>query len=259
MSIAIDRLPATHDYTLQPAAGGSLLAGVLGPVGEWREAEAGKTLVLAADLREYGYQRTREKGPATRKQFAAILAAAGVAPAVRLTPEKPDSPGHPALEVVSFDRGPGRLLGFLNDGAAACERTVVLERPWHVYNLRTREYLGQQQQWELRIASGDCQLYALLPEKLSAPVLTAPRAAKRGSDLALTIADKALAGEVLEVSATDATGKARPEYGGFVTLDAAGKAKAAVPLALNDPAGAWVVKLTAVVSGAAADAKVKVE
>jgi hypothetical protein len=252
-TLIADTPPAGHDYYLNPAPNGSPLAEMLGPPGEVRSAGNGRTLVMKEGISEYGYERFREKGPAIRAQVAGIMGSTGLVPVVTVAPDAEGKPRHPGLEIVTFQRGNGLVVGFLNHSAAPYERRVATQTARHVHDLRARKCRGLRKEWDLKIGSGECKLYALLPEQVAQINPVVPKAATRGSEALISLSDKALSGHIIAVAVTDPAGGERPEYASCVAVDGQGRAQTTMPFALNDPVGEWHIKIRDIAGGVAID------
>lgn len=132
----------------------------------------------------------------------------------------------------------------------------------HVYEVRTRQYLGHTDRVEARLGYGDAAIYALLPYTVEGVEVSAPDSAGPGQQVSLRIALCGSAGgglgdHVATVRVYAPDGTECPHYAFRLPLPA-GVGEAAVPLALSDPAGAWRIVARDVATGVEGETQVVV-
>jgi len=153
---------------------------------------------------------------------------------------------------ASFRKGSAEYLGLLKTDEPEVRShpiTVQLGRPWHIYDVRGRRYLGQAERIRDSIQTAEPKLYALLPEPVTRVVLDGPRTARRGDSVRFRIRVAGGGGHetVLRFRVLRADGAlARPYSENLET--ASGGAEAGFRIALNDPPGSWRVQVTDAVS-----------
>ena len=256
-TVIADTLPARYDYTLRPAAGGSLLADLFGQPGETRQVGAGKAILLKAAPAGYGRDREKPAGAQARALFAPLVRDAGVRPWVTL------APAAAGLEVVTYRRdgdarvgtGGAAYVGILRDAGGEARVEANVSQPLHVYDVRAQRYLGKVAQWDVTAGEGDTRLFALLPYKVAGVKAALPAGpAQPGKECAFEVALQVepvgpLAPHALSVAVRDPDGRPRPEYGSVLITNAQGRATVRIPFALNDPTGVWKASVSDTASG----------
>jgi hypothetical protein len=138
-----------------------------------------------------------------------------------------------------------------------------LPRRAHVTNARTGEALGETDRLRATLTAGDGLVLTLGPAR-EAVSLSGPTAARRGTavELEATFAAPAQATpaspRLLRWHVIGPGGELRPEYA-RVTVEDGPVARFVVPSALNDPAGEYRVRVADVLSGAWAEALLRLE
>ncbi len=228
------------------------------------------------DRRE-GERGARRAAPAWRALVRAVLAQAGVRPAVSIT----DPAGRPvpnvriaryrfgAHEVVALLSGDLDVrTSFSRDGVTVYEDAalgrvvrhevdVALPSLAHVTNARTGEDLGERKSLRTALVAGDALVLSLGPERTPLH-LEGPAAAKRGEAVAFTVSAPAAARRLLRWHVTGPDGAFRPEYA-QVTVEEKPQAAFTLPSALNDPAGEYRIRVGDVLSGASAETTLRLE
>lgn len=214
---------------------------------------------------------------AWRAVVRAVLAEAGVRPAVSIA----DPAGRPVsnVRVVRYRFGEHEVVALLDgnldvktsfsrDGVTVYEDAeqgrvvrhevdVALPRAAHVTNARTGEALGEAARLRTTLTAGDALVLALGPER--PPLrLEGPGRAKRGDALALTASGSAAGRRLLRWHVHGPDGAFLPEYA-RVTVEDGPSVAFVLPSALDDPAGAYRVRVTDVLTGASAETSVRLE
>ena len=191
----------------------------------------------------------------------ALLATAGVTPAVRIDHVTPPEKGH--LEVLSARYRDGDALYVLllprYAGAFKLEdrlqNDVIIRLPHaaHVYELRSGEYLGRTDTLKRRIIENEPLFLAMLPHQVKGiSVACDPKNYAPGDRVAYNLSATPLR-HVAYIRVFGPDGEVRPAYAAKVDCRA-GTGKASFPLALNDSAGTWRIIARDVASGAEASA-----
>jgi hypothetical protein len=199
------------------------------------------------------------------------VSAAGVRTPVRVEPELPH------LEVARFRRGdleyvgiiqslPRPAIDYTNQTAAAPTATPVhltFDREAYVYDVRSGGLVGRTDTVKTAITPGEAKLYALLPYRVTALGITAPRRADPGLEIALGIAVKVKGNDtpgrhVVRVEFADPAGRPVPYYAQNVLCDA-GKGELRVTFALNDSPGTWTLTARDTATGVTRAAGLRLE
>ena len=167
-------------------------------------------------------------------------------------------------ELVRFETGANAYLGILRDWRAGGPDepiTVGLPRSAHVYNVRSRKYIGHNDRFQCNLPLGGAGLFALLPYRVEGLQLDVRSPAHVGGPLHLscTVRAQGTVGEhIVRVELRRPDGKLAEAYG--VNLVArAGKAEADVPLAFSDPPGRWTLVARDVATGVTVEKPFEVE
>jgi hypothetical protein len=214
---------------------------------------------------------------AWRAIVRAVLSDAGVRPAVSVT----DPAGRPVTRVrVARYRFAGHEVVALLDGQLEVktsfgrdgvtvyddaengrivrhEVNVVLPRAAHVTNARTGEALGETARLRTALTAGEALVLALGPERTPLR-LEGPSWAKLGDPVAFAVAGSPAGRRLLRWHVLGPDGALRPEYA-RVAVEDGPQATFTLPSALNDPAGAYRVRVTDVLTGASAETTLRLE
>jgi hypothetical protein len=231
----------------------------------------GRAVYLNAFLDRDGAPRD-----AWRAVLRAVLEGAGIRPAVSVA----DPSGRPVTRVrvaryrfggqevvallsgqldatTSFGRDGVTVYGNAEGRVVRHEVDVVLPRATRVTNARTGESLGETARLRTTLTAGDALVLALGSDR--APLrLEGPGRAKRGEAPAFTAFAPSAARRLLRWHVRGPEGTFRPEYA-QVTVEDGAQATFVLPLALNDPAGEYRVRVTDVLSGASAETALQLE
>lgn len=142
--------------------------------------------------------------------------------------------------IWKFDRSVAKL-----DPSTGEDVTVTLPRKGHIYNVRTKKYLGYGNTFKYRLYPGGADLFALLPEKAPGIATSAEAVCERGKEFIFDLSSPG-AGRVFYCELIDPAGKVRYSR----TLAAPeGKAQGRFQIAFSDPQGAWRFKVADAASG----------
>ncbi len=137
------------------------------------------------------------------------------------------------------------------------EITIRLPKAYHVTNVRTGEDLGFTEVVKQSIVVGGSLILALSPVENSIQI-KGPTKAAPGEHPAFTITSKALGKRIARCHFFAPDGSFVPIYAKTIVLDA-GAGKVVLSSAVNDPPGTWILKVTDILTGAAAEATVTLE
>ena len=232
----------------------------------------GRAVYLNALLNQKGAPRD-----AWTAVVRAVLTDAGVRPMVLVT----DLAGKPVtrVRVARYRFGAHEIVALLSgqldvetsfgrDGVTVYEDAeqgrvvrrevnVTLPRVAYVTNARTGEALGETARLRTTLAAGDALVLALGPERTPLR-FDGPVRAKLGEAPVFTTSASAGARRLLRWHVIGPDGALRPEYS-QVTVEQGPEAMFVLPSALSDPAGEYRVRVTDVLSGASAEASLRLE
>jgi hypothetical protein len=204
--------------------------------------------------------------PALMQSMATIFAAAGIKPGYRLS----GTAGEPVndVETYQFNNGGATVLALLGDPLPAGKsepgitRDIVLHlpAPAYIYDLRAGKLLDHADRLSLRLDPQQPRIFALSDLALPAPAVAVPAQARLGETAVLKLAlagTPVAATDILRVEFTDPAGHDVPYYSRKIHLHGA-VTQQTLPLALNDPSGEWIVRVTDILSGQTATATLKV-
>ena len=224
----------------------------------------GQTVLLNFELSFYQTARRlgNEQERAWRRRAADLLRSADVEPAAGIELE---DGALPHAEVVRYldESGQVVLVGVLNGllpKAEAKRARITLPGTGakHVYDVRAGRSLAVGPALTTVLHPGEPKLYAILDQAIR-PLEIGPGRVRRDKEATV---DAAFIGstvpQTVRYGVTDASGRPRREYSGVVTLPA-GRGSISLPLAPNDPKGAWSVRLTHVLTGVEHEQAIQVE
>ena len=129
-------------------------------------------------------------------------------------------------------------------------RPLTLAKKRHVYDVRAEAFLGEFETLNVPLDPMCARVFCLAPKPLPAPTIRAPSAAARevaghGGTLEFTVgqAGPAPARQLVRITVADGHGRDREEL--MQTVWVKGEpVGSSLPLALNDPTGAWTLTAT---------------
>jgi hypothetical protein len=171
------------------------------------------------------------------------------------------------LDVSWHPDGEAQYVGVTKKRQAKVEpnREIMVHapRPGHVYDMLLGKYLGQASEWKVSVAPADVQVFSILPYRVAGieaacETPTADRGGEiRGAVRVNTGGAKAVRHVIgLEVVRPD--GQA-VRYLARSLETADGRASFAVPLALNEPTGAFALSFTDIATGVKTALRVEVK
>ncbi len=197
--------------------------------------------------------------------LAAILRAHKIAPPVRV-----DCPGGgwlPGLDASVHTDGHACYVGLTKQRKAKLEgdSEVVVHAPaaGHVYDMLNGRYLGAEPSWKAKFAPADVQLFSILPYQVKAlrPTLKQDTF-RRGTTIEGQVAIEAGRGRwarhFVSLQVTRPDGQ-MVRYMARTLETRGGRATFAIPLALNEPLGAYTLAFRDIATGASATARARVE
>jgi hypothetical protein len=230
-----------------------------------RSVGKGRTLYLNFHLTSYS--GATEDGKKLRDNLRPVFSAAGVAAPCKLLEES----GEPfyGCEVTLFRNGSEPLVSLLANlehfrNMNWEKRPIVIELPekaW-VYEVVTGKSFGQTDRLACELPWNVMRILALLPGQVTGMAVTGPAEAAAGTVIKLAVQVKAEPAlrdrQLVRIEAFGPDGKPRPACSTNVWIPAAG-AEYEMPLALNDPPGAWRIRVTHVVTSLSAESTYEVK
>jgi len=227
----------------------------------------GKAIYLSAGVLNYYRHRLVGKEQDALGLMGRLFKNASVAPAFAVT----ESSGEPAVgvEVHTFRNGGVHIVGLLANPQLYIEdlgpkgtisnqrfekpRTVLLTLPGdsYVYDVRAAKSLGKRKQVTIQLDSYEPTILSISPVPLPTLAVSAPSRLGRGQDgqVGLSFSGSSPAAvHVFHVDVVDPAGKLAAHYSGNV-LASKGRADRLLPLALNDQAGNWMIRVRDMLTG----------
>jgi hypothetical protein len=236
----------------------------------------GKAIFLSASVLDYHRERVVEKGEPTRRLVASLLTGAGLHPAFTVTDDRGNSIA--GVETHTFRNGAVTLVGLLNNPDLrvdelgppdfrsnehfAHKRSLRLSLPesLSVYDVRNGKTLGKRKEIGLELDAYEPVIYAVTAEPLPELSMSAPARIARGETVRVSIrfaGSSAAAVPVVHVDVTDPAGQAVSYYSGNLRVPQ-GQAAWQIPIAWNDAAGTWHVRVRDVLTGSVQSAAFEV-
>lgn len=241
-----------------------------------REVGKGRTLLLnfAGNYAPGSYGDTvapslwtTAPGDIYREIALASAELAGVKPEIAATTGKDPLRG---IDIVTWRNGSATYYGFTpNDqtdyawviGMPDTAIHAATTQPGFFYDVRAGKFLGEGTEFNVELKRGSAALVARLPYKVDGLKLKGPRSVRRGETLEVPVTVLAQGGRVGEhVIRVEVEAAGKPLACYAANLGAArGQAVCRIPLALNDPTGAWRIRFRDVATGTKAECAVDVE
>ena len=223
----------------------------------------GKTLLYGAYPTTYNRDRMRPRGRLMRAAVGHFLTACGVRPAATVNPT--DGSFQPRI-VVTYHDGDALYVATQREYTVAdmSPREFEFAAPAkaHAYDVRAGKYLGHTDRAKLTIEVSRGALVAFLPYRVkSIRLVGLQKAYRAGEAVHITptlVCEGGSPGHgVFRVEVTG-PGGARVRALSSKTRWAGGLAHVVLPIAYNDPAGTWTVRVTDVATGVTAERTVAV-
>ncbi|MGI5818846.1 MAG: beta-galactosidase, partial [Armatimonadota bacterium] len=228
--ILADTLPATHDEHGSPREAGSPLAPLFGAtgarmLGDYADGDSTEALDSAiADL-EVQASRTWRKADGGLPEYT---------------------------RAYRYQLGDGHYLGIVRDPTdrayADGEVTVELGGDYFVYDSVARRSLGRMSSLTFNLRAGAARFFSLLPYQPRQVRLTAQF---EGDDLVIEagVDAEAMTDHLLHVTVVPPGAEQPAQHYTRTILAEGGRVQTRIPMALNDPAGLWMVGVRDVATG----------
>jgi hypothetical protein len=248
----------------------------VGQLHDLQWGEHGRAVLLKADVLTYIQQRLTGKEGPVHSALENLLRESGVHPEFAVT----DAASHPAVGVEThlFRNGAVRIVGLLSNPQIRMEdlgqtdfksnerfekpRSVKLALPagMYLYDVRAAKSLGMRKEITVALDPYEPAIFAASPFPIPELRISAPARVRRGDTGQIGLSFQArssAATHLLHIDVADPSGKIVSYYSGNL-LAAGGRASRLLPLAVNDPAGKWEVRVKDLLSGQSASAAVEV-
>ncbi|MGD0094267.1 MAG: alpha-amylase family protein, partial [Planctomycetota bacterium] len=247
----IDKIAVDPVLSLDGAEAAVTAGGI--PVLTRRVCGKGAAVCLNCDV----YPSNPRIAANARNLLFLVLSAQGIEAAAGIEErEEGFSPGAwvPGLEAARFDDGEAKYFGVVRrklfDAGDAKPGRLRPHFPSaaHVYDMREGRYLGNVDHLDLTVAPSSAKLFALLPYRVEKLTVALDKPAVRaGETVTVSVAvvsdGKPAGRHVIHLEAQRPDGQSAM-YLSQCAEAKAGQARLAVPLAINEPAGEWQLRLT---------------
>jgi len=227
----------------------------------------GKAVRPGANILTYHQERLVNKEAATHRTMGDLLKNAGVAPQFAVT----DSSGRPVVgvETHTFRNGGVWIVAVMTNpqlrvdelGPPEFKSNDRFSKPMQVrltvppdrfvYDVRAGKTLGKLREIPVTLDPYEPTIFAVASSQLAALELSTPQRVKRGESATIGMSFAAAtpaANHVFHVEVVNPSGQTVGYYSGNV-LAPEGHAAKVVPLAVNDPAGRWEIRVRDMLSG----------
>jgi hypothetical protein len=235
---------------------------------------SGKAVRIRVNTIPYHMDRLLSKEGATHKLIGDLLRQ-DVQPLIRVT----DKAGNAVVgvEVHAFRNGGATVLTLLSNPLQRVDElgppdfrsnkrfetpisvSVTLPAEQHLYDVRLRKALGSRKSIELTVTPYEPVILAMASSPFPRLQVVAPPTAMRGGDIEVGFSAHGTpaATHVVHVDVINPAGHSVRAYSANV-LASGGTAVHRIPLAVNDPAGEWTIRVHDLLSGTETTAKVQV-
>ncbi len=265
-----------HDRRLPESQLADLFGGAHDTAASSRAFGNGKGVYLNLDVIDYHRNRVVGKGQDALDAIGHILRDAGVRPAFTVTDEQGKS--SQGVETHVFQNGGVRIVALLTNPELRIEdlgppdfksnerfahpRTLKLTLPEasYVVDIRRAKALGRTTSVSVELDPYEPSIFAISPEPMPDLRVAAPARIAKGQTGRIGCsfgATTPAAMHVLHIDVDDPSGKPVPHYSGNL-LAPHGRAAWTLPIAWNDPAGAWRVRVKDLLTGQARDARIDI-
>jgi hypothetical protein len=236
----------------------------------------GKAIYLAEGMLNYYRDRLLGKEQPALRLMGQIFKENSINAVIGVTGPSGEPPV--GVEIHSFQNGGASIVGLLSNAQLSIEdlgqpevisnrrfekpRTVLVTLPsdFYVYDIRAAKAMGKTKQFTVQLDPYEPLIFCLSPVPFRALALSAPARLRRGQDGQLGLSFSGVspaAMHVFHVDVLDPAGKVVAYYSGNV-LASNGRADRLLPLALNDEAGTWSIRVRDLLTGQTQSAFVEV-
>jgi hypothetical protein len=220
------------------------------------EVGAGRTCYLNLEMGKHTTARLIAVADFHRDLASALMAWAGVKPAVQAQPLLKDG------RIYAHAEEAARYVGYVRPPVEPEVRTLLIAEPRHVYDCQDGTYFGLTSRFAAKAADRAADVFALLPYKVTGLSLATAKAACRGERLAVSVTlrveDGLFLRHVVHITVLRPDG-AHADYYSQNVVVTGGKATFEIPFALNDPLGAWTLKARDAATGVTGQSKIVLE
>lgn len=255
-----------HSRRLAKPALADLLEGLGSKPVTVRESGKGKMILLHADTLNYLQDRLVGKEERLHNMVGDLLRSQGIRPEFEIT----DSSQRPPVGVEQhiFRNGSVYLITLLSNPLLRVDElgpadfksnrrfekpvavNLTLPAPMYLYDTRTRRELGQKRNINVTVSPYEPTVLAASPSPLPEMKVFTPAVAKRGSMVRIGVQclHTPASLQVLHIDVINPRGERILHYSGNLLADG-GNAMKLFPLAQNDPAGLWTIRVHDLLSG----------
>jgi hypothetical protein len=227
----------------------------------------GRAIQLATDILSYHQDRLVGKESATHRMMGELLKQAGVKPEFAVT----DASGRPVVgvETHTFRNGGVRIVALMTNPQLRVDElgppefksndrfakpiTVRLALPGNgfVYDVRARKAAGSLRELQVTLDPYEPAIFAIAPSAMPKLEVSTPARVNRGETAQLGVSFAAATPaerHVLHVDVVNPSGQTVDYYSGNL-LAPEGRANKPIPIAVNDPAGRWEIRVRDLLTG----------
>ncbi len=236
----------------------------------------GQAVSLKTDTLNYLQNRLLKKEEPVHTLTGDLLRSNGIRSAFPVT----DSSGKPPVGVEThiFENGGARLISLLSNPQSRVDElgppdfrsnqrfespvtvNLALSAPMYLYDVRQNKYLGQKSKVTVTLNPYEPTIFAASPAPFPSLQLNAPREAKRGTSvhISFNFPQTSAALHIVHIDVMNPEGKRMMHYSENIFAEN-GHAAKLLPLAYNDPAGTWTLRIHDLLSGQQKNVELKVE
>jgi len=230
-------------------------------------AGRGKAISLTTDILSYHQDRLVGKEGAVHRMMGELFKGAGVKPEFAVT----DAAGRPVVgvETHTFRNGGVHIVALMTNPQLRVDELGPPEFKWNdrfakpvtvrlalpgerfVYDVRGAKAAGRLRELQVTLDPYEPAIFAIAPSAIPELELSAPARVKRGDNAELGVSFAAAtpgARHVLHVDVVNPSGEIVAYYSGNL-LAPEGRASKLVPMAVNDPAGRWEIRVKDLLTG----------
>ena len=241
-----------------------------------REFGLGRAIFLHTGTLNYLQDRLTKKEGQVHSLVENLLRSNGIVPEIAVT----DASGHPVVGVEThiFENGGARLIALQSNPQSRVDElgppdfrsnqrfeslvtvNVILPSPMFLYDVRKDKPFGRRANLTVTMDPYEPTILAASPTALPDLRINVPAEAQRGASIRIGIdlPQTPAAIDVVHVDVLDPTGKRVLYYSGNVLVNR-GHAIKLLPLANNDLAGVWTLRIHDQLSGQRKNMQLKVE
>ena len=236
----------------------------------------GRVATVEQDVLHYHQQRLVRKEETVHRWAQELFTAAGIRPEFAVT----DASGKPVVGVEThvFRNGAVTIVGLHSNPQLRVDElgppefksnerfehpaTVKLRLPaeMQVYDVRSGRAIGKKKELDVTVQPYEPSIFAIALDVMPELRIAAPSRIPRGetATIGVSAAGKTPAARhAFHIDVVDPLGKVLPQYSGNL-IAPEGRAAKVLPIAENDPAGKWEIRVKDILSGKVSTAAIEV-